>query len=139
MREPEGMDTTQQTTTTDHNIWSGITAQDPRALRGWLSALGFTEGILVEDGDLVQHSEMLWPEGGRVMISSARPEDPHFTTPIGGAMLYVVTDDPDTVHARAREAGAEFTRPMEDADYGSRGFSILDPEGNSWSFGTYAG
>jgi uncharacterized glyoxalase superfamily protein PhnB len=28
---------------------------------------------------------------------------------------------------------------MEDTDYGSRGFSIADEEGNRWSFGTYAG
>lgn len=127
------------TTRTDHTIWPGITSRDPVALRAWLRDLGFEEGILVEDEALVQHSEMLWPEGGRVMISSARPDDPHFTTPVGGAMLYVVTDEPDAVLTRAETAGATLTRPMEDADYGSRGFSILDPEGNSWSFGTYAG
>ncbi|WP_338748004.1 VOC family protein [Janibacter alittae] len=127
------------TARTDHNIWPGLTARDPAALRDWLVGLGFTEGIVVEDGGIVQHSEVLWPEGGRVMISSARPDDPHFTTPVGGAMLYVVTDDPGGVHSRAEAAGATFTRPLEDADYGSRGFSILDPEGNSWSFGTYAG
>lgn len=135
------MDTTTDTTArSDHTIWPGLTATDPIALRAWLVGLGFAEGILVEgDGGIVQHSEMLWPEGGRVMISSARPEDPHFTTPVGAAMLYVVTDAPDAVHARAEAAGVTFTRPMEDSDYGSRGFSILDPEGNSWSFGTYAG
>lgn len=127
------------TTRTDHTIWPGITARDPIALRAWLRDLGFEEGILVEEDALVRHSEMLWPEGGRVMISSARPDDPHFTTPVGGAMLYVVTDDPAAVHGRAEAAGATLTRPMADADYGSRGFSILDPEGNSWSFGTYAG
>jgi len=35
--------------------------------------------------------------------------------------------------------GAEVVRPMEEADYGSRGFSVRDAEGNRWSFGTYAG
>lgn len=133
------MDTTPQTSRTDHAIWPGLTAADPRALRAWLVRLGFTEGVLVEEGDLVRHSEMLWPEGGRVMIASARPDDPHFTAPTGSANLYVVTDEPDAVHARAEALGASFTRPLEDTDYGSRGFSILDPEGNSWSFGTYAG
>ena len=54
-------------------------------------------------------------------------------------MVYVVTDRPDEVHERAQALGATVTRPLEDTDYGSRGFSILDPEGNSWSFGTYAG
>ena len=126
-------------TTTDHSIWPGLTARDPHALRAWLVTLGFPEGVLVEEGDLVRHSEMLWPEGGRVMIASARPDDPHFTTPAGSANLYVVTDDPDAVHAHAEALGASFTRPMKEEDYGSRGFSILDPEGNSWSFGTYAG
>lgn len=133
------MDTTPQQTS-DHNIWPGITARDPRALRAWLSSLGFAEGICVdaEDGG-VRHSEMIWPEGGRVMVHSAKPDDPHFTTQVGGAILYVVTDHPDEVHARAEAAGATFTRPMAEEDYGSRGFSVLDPEGNSWSFGTYAG
>jgi uncharacterized glyoxalase superfamily protein PhnB len=28
---------------------------------------------------------------------------------------------------------------MEDADYGSTGFTMRDPEGNLWSFGTYRG
>ncbi len=28
---------------------------------------------------------------------------------------------------------------MEETDYGSRGFSVADVEGNRWSFGTYAG
>lgn len=134
------MTTTGSTSRTDHNIWSGLTARDPRALRAWLVELGFEEGIIVEGEDgIVQHSEMLWPEGGRVMIHSARPDDPHFTTQVGGAILYVVTDEPDVVHARATELETTFTRPLEDADHGSRGFSILDPEGNSWSFGTYAG
>ncbi|WP_223277597.1 glyoxalase/bleomycin resistance/extradiol dioxygenase family protein [Janibacter sp. YB324] len=56
----------------------------------------------------MRHSEMLWPEGGRVMIASARPDDPHFTTPAGSANLYVVTDDPDAVHAHAEALGASF-------------------------------
>jgi uncharacterized glyoxalase superfamily protein PhnB len=28
---------------------------------------------------------------------------------------------------------------LKDEDYGSRGFTVSDPEGNLWSFGTYAG
>ena len=36
-------------------------------------------------------------------------------------------------------AGAEIVAPLVDEDYGSRGFSVADPEGNIWSFGTYDG
>lgn len=126
---------------TDHNIWTGLSYDDPLAARAWLSALGFTDGILVmsEDGTTVAHSEMFWPEGGRVMLSSRGREDDTFTVPRGAASVYVVVDDPDAVFARAKDLGARILRDPEDTDYGSRGFSIADAEGNRWSFGTYAG
>lgn len=126
---------------TDHNIWAGLTYDDALAARTWLSALGFTDGILVmsADGSTVEHSEMLWPEGGRVMVSSRLKGDDTFAVPRGAASVYVVVDDPDAVFARAKNLGAPVIRDMEDTDYGSRGFSVTDAEGNRWSFGTYAG
>jgi uncharacterized glyoxalase superfamily protein PhnB len=38
---------------------------------------------------------------------------------------------------RARDAGAEIVRGLEDEDYGSRGYTARDPEGNLWTIGTY--
>ena len=127
--------------TTDHNIWPGITSHDPMALRDWLARLGFTEGgcYLADDGVAVQHSEMLWPEGGRVMISSVGKSDDTFSRPVGSGNFYVVVDDPDGIWQRAQALDPTIVRPMREEDYGSRGFSIADPDGNLWSFGTYAG
>ncbi|MFW0790785.1 VOC family protein [Gordonia sp. CPCC 205333] len=125
----------------DMNIWPGLSYNDPIAQRQWLAALGFGEGICV-DGDgpgEVIHSEMLWPDGGRVMISSVCKTDPTFVTPTGSGSVYVVVSDPDAVWTRAIDIDATVVREMRDEDYGSRGFSIADPEGNKWSFGTYAG
>jgi uncharacterized glyoxalase superfamily protein PhnB len=34
-------------------------------------------------------------------------------------------------------AGAEIIRPLQDTPYGSREFALRDPEGHSWSVGTY--
>jgi uncharacterized glyoxalase superfamily protein PhnB len=52
--------------------------------------------------------------------------------------LYIVVDDPDAHHARvAKVGGARVVRALEDTDYGSREYSVRDPEGNLWSFGTY--
>jgi len=132
---------TQGTTTrTDHNIWAGISYDDAVGARVWLRALGFSDGILMQDDDgTVTHSEMVWPEGGRVMVHSRGKENDAFATPPGGANVYVVVDDPDAVWARAQQLAAKVVRPMEDTDYGSRGFSVADGEGNRWSFGTYAG
>ena len=129
------------TTRTDHNVWPGLSYDDAHAARGWLAALGFEEGIVVEgerSGE-IQHSEMLWPDGGRVMVHSRGKADETFTTPRGSGNVYVVCDDPDAVWGKAQALGARVLRPMEDTDYGSRGFSIADAEGNAWSFGTYAG
>lgn len=126
---------------TDHNIWVGLSYDDAPAARKWLAALGFEEGIVVEGerpGEIF-HSEMRWPEGGRVMVSTRAKKDDTFVSTAGAATVYVVVDDPDAVFARAQALGATVLRPMEDTDYGSRGFSIADAEGTSWSFGTYAG
>lgn len=129
----------------DRNLWPGLTSTDPLALRRWLTQLGFTEGNCYfetgGEGDTtkVMHSEMLWPEGGRVMISSAARGEGTFTRAPGSGNVYVVTEDPDTVHGQAVAQEATFLRPMREEDYGSRGFSVADPDGNAWSFGTYAG
>lgn len=126
---------------TDSSIWPGLTYDDAHAARQWLVALGFTEGTVIpgeRDGE-IHHSEMVWPEGGRVMVSSSGGTDPAFDTGKGGVSCYVVTADPDAVYARATDLGADIVRELRDQDYGSRGFSIKDAEGNRWSFGTYAG
>ncbi|TWS25200.1 glyoxalase [Tsukamurella sputi] len=129
------------TTRKDTNIWPGLTYDDALAAREWLRRLGFEDGVLVEgdrDGEVI-HSEMLWPDGGRVMVHSACKQDSTFSAATGSGNLYVVVTDPDAVFARAQDLGARLVREMREEDYGSRGFSIADPEGNTWSFGTYAG
>jgi uncharacterized glyoxalase superfamily protein PhnB len=74
------------------------------------------------------------------MLGQAGRADSEFSQmPTGCASLYIVTDDPDGAHERATAAGAELVRPLRDEDYGSRGFSVRDPEGNILSFGTYRG
>jgi uncharacterized glyoxalase superfamily protein PhnB len=44
------------------------------------------------------------------------------------------------VMARAAELGAEIVHPLVDqTDYPSRDFTVRDPDGNHWTFATYAG
>lgn len=58
-----------------------------------------------------------------------------FVLPLAG--IYLVTDEPDAVFDAAVASGATVQRPMVAHDYGGRGGSVLDPEGNHWSFGSY--
>ena len=50
---------------------------------------------------------------------------------------YVIVKDADAVYARAQAAGAQIVRPLQNTAYGSREFTLKDPEGHSWSVGTY--
>jgi uncharacterized glyoxalase superfamily protein PhnB len=125
------------------SVWPGLLCTDARAtIRFLVEAIGFVETIVVpgeQDGEIM-HAEVRWPEDGIVMIGSddRRGEFADHNRP-GTNSFYVVTDHPDEVFARATAAGAQVVRGMEDTDYGSRGFTVRDPEGNLWSFGTYRG
>jgi uncharacterized glyoxalase superfamily protein PhnB len=52
--------------------------------------------------------------------------------------IYIVVEDPDAAYARAQAAGADIALPIADQPYGSRDFTLRDPEGHLWGFGTYA-
>jgi uncharacterized glyoxalase superfamily protein PhnB len=122
-------------------VWPTLRANDARGLiRFLVDAFGFEETVVYADGDVVHHAELSWPLGGGVMLGSATgADDDPWPVPPGSTGCYVVTDDPDALHARAVAAGAEVTRGLHDTDYGSRDFAVRDPEGNRWSFGTYRG
>jgi uncharacterized glyoxalase superfamily protein PhnB len=72
-----------------------------------------------------------------VMLGSTSEGEGRFDQGAGRQSIYVAVDDPDALHARAKEAGATIESEPADQDYGSREFIARDPEGNLWSFGTY--
>jgi uncharacterized glyoxalase superfamily protein PhnB len=86
--------------------------------------------------NLVAHADLRFG-ASTIGVSSAAasaPETPWAAVRHG---LYVRVDDPDAVHDRAVAAGAEIAMPLRDMDYGSRDFSLRDPAGQLWGFGTY--
>jgi uncharacterized glyoxalase superfamily protein PhnB len=122
------------------SIWASVVSDDALALRGWLLALGFTEDLLIPgEGDgAIHHCQLDWPEGGRIMLSSGG-ERPTPCRP-GTSSLHVVTADPDAVMARARALDASVVHELVDqTDYPSRDFTVADPDGNHWTFATFAG
>ena len=119
-------------------LWHTMSFRDADAMIAWLSAVGFVEHATYRDENdagVVVHAEWLWPGGGGVMFGSQR--DDGVVRNVGGSAAYLVTDDPDAVFDRAIGAGAKVIRAMRDEDYGGRGGSVEDPEGNHWSFGSY--
>ena len=126
--------------TRQDSIWASVVSDDAEALRGWLLALGFTDDLMIpsEHDGAIHHCQLDWPEGGRIMLSSSgeRP------TPCrsGTSSLHVVTADPDAVMTRARALEATVVHELADqTDYQSRDFTAADPDGNHWTFATFAG
>jgi len=122
------------------NIWPSLVSDDAARLREWLLALGFREDLLIpgDRSGVVHHCQMDWPEGGRVLLSSTDERQ----TPCrpGVNWLHVVTADPDAALKRALALRANVVKPLVDqSDYPSRDFTVEDPDGNFWTFATFAG
>jgi len=131
------MDTDPKTPPT---VWPTLRARDARALIAFLvDTVGFVELVShTDDAGTVHHAELAWPPGGGVMLGSVR-DDGGWAVQPGATGAYLVTDDVEAVWARVQAAGADVLRPLQSPEYGGQEFSVRDPEGNSWSVGSYPG
>jgi uncharacterized glyoxalase superfamily protein PhnB len=121
------------------SIYPTLRYRDARAGIDWLQrALGF-DVVAVHDGQNgdVAHAELGFGDG-MVMLGSAGAGDTRFDRGVGCSSVYLVATDVDGLFERASGAGANVMRQLADTDYGSREFTVADPEGNTWSVGTYA-
>jgi uncharacterized glyoxalase superfamily protein PhnB len=116
----------------------------PAAIEWLCNVLGFTRHAVYEGaGGVINHAELALG-GGMIMLGSMK-DDEHgrrFKAPgeLGGAetsSAYIVVPNADQAYAQAQAAGATIVRPLQQMDYGSREFTVNDPEGHSWSVGTY--
>jgi uncharacterized glyoxalase superfamily protein PhnB len=113
---------------------------DARAAIQWLcAAFGFREIFSVpETGEFVRHAQ-LGLGGNLIMLGSSRGDGLQSPQTLRAATqaLCVYVSDVDAHCARARLAGAEFTTPPQDTDFGFREYHVLDSEGHPWIFGNY--
>jgi len=116
----------------------------------WLcDAFGFDRHLVVPgENGAIAHAQLTFGNGMLMLGSggqhgeSSRAFD-RFVQPsqhrddVRPSSLYVIVADADAHCARAREAGAEIVAEPRDEDYGGRGYTCRDLEGNVWTFGTY--
>ncbi len=116
----------------------------PAAIEWLCRVFGFARHAVYENPDgTIAHAELTL-NGGMIMLGSTKDDaygrrfrSPSEAGEIETRSAYIVVADADVVYARAQAAGAAFLRPIQDMDYGSREFTVMDPEGHSWSVGTY--
>jgi uncharacterized glyoxalase superfamily protein PhnB len=121
-------------------LYPTLRYRDARAAIDFLErAFGFERHAVHENDDgTIAHAELKLGDG-MIMLGTARDDDyGQIAPPAGSGSAYIGTDDTDALYARAKAAGAEIVMDLHDTDYGSRDFTARDPEGNVWSFGTYA-
>lgn len=128
------------TTLTYGTVIPTLRYKDAPAAIAWLcDALGFERNLVVEAEDgRVEHAQLTFGGAGMIMLGSEGDADGSgLAWPAGSASLYLIADDVDGLHARALAAGGEEVRAPVDQDYGGRGSTVRDPEGNLWSVGSY--
>jgi uncharacterized glyoxalase superfamily protein PhnB len=122
-------------------------ADAPRAIEFLCEAFGFERRAVYlseADPNIVQHAQLVWADR-MIMVYSindteyARAAKMKTAAEAGGPTmgLYLIVEDVDGHAERARAAGAEIILGPDDKEYGGRGYSARDPEGNVWSFGSY--
>jgi uncharacterized glyoxalase superfamily protein PhnB len=117
--------------------------RDAPAAIAWLGrVLGFTEQLVVpgEDGSIA-HAQLVLGQG-MVMLGSDREDMYGFRAPgpdgSGAALNCFIITDIDAAYARARAAGEKALEGgITETPYGSRAFTLRDPEGHLWHLGTY--
>lgn len=133
---------------TNPTVWHSLSFRDADAGIAFLTALGFTEKLLVrnaEHPDVVDHAEFHFGDNGGIMFGSAqRPgsSDDGWQRRVGVGSCYLVVDSDEEVDAtyeRALAAGGTSVQEPEAVPYGGRSAAVADPEGNQYSIGSYRG
>lgn len=133
--------------TTHSSVIPTMKYKNASAAVDWLSlAFGFKKKLVFPDGNGgIAHAQLTFGNG-MIMVSSESD------TPYG--RLMAVPKDIDNVNTQsaniilkddmvkshyenAIRAGAKVALPLEKQDYGGHSYSVFDPEGHLWNFGSY--
>lgn len=119
--------------------------RDAPAAIDWLCrAFGFEEHLVVEgEAGRIAHAQLVHGEA-MVMLGSAsddafgkvqRPLESN-DRPVSQS-AYLIVNDIEQHYEKAVETGAQIVLELEAQDYGGKGYTCRDPEGNVWNFGSY--
>lgn len=123
-------------------LYPCLSYRDANAAIAFLvEAFGFEEVAVYrgEDGQ-VQHAELAL--GTCIVMIGSERADLGWVSPATAGMRTMSISvywphDLAAQLARATAVGATVTRPLQPTAYGSMEFSVRDPEGNEWHWGTY--
>jgi catechol 2,3-dioxygenase-like lactoylglutathione lyase family enzyme len=97
------------------------------AVTYYTTVLGFTEDFRWKD-----YAGVSWDSSARLHLNGFGSEPDR----IGKGQAYFLVPNVDEVYAGMVDRGATFGHHIVDNPYGMRDFSVLDPDGNRYTFGT---
>lgn len=132
---------------TNSSVIPTMKYKNATAAVNWLSlAFGFKKKVVYPDGNGgIAHAQLTFGNG-MIMVSSESD------TPYGRLMAVprdidnvntqsanIILDDDlvESHYKNAIRAGAKVALPLEKQDYGGQSYSVFDPEGHLWNFGSY--
>ena len=117
--------------------------RDAAAIDWLCRVLGFSRHLVVPgEGNAVAHAQLTLGDG-MIMLGSERDDEYGQVMTVPGPhgantqSAYVVVNDPQVVHDRVLEAGADIVMPLQHPEYGGAFFACRDPEGHVWNIGSY--
>ena len=136
---------TANTPNSPSTVMPAMRYRDANAAIDWLcNVFGFEKHTVYPGPNGTVGHAQLTLGGGMIMLGSEREDEfgsgfksPGDLADVETRSAYVVVTDADAVYARAKAAGGRIVRGLHSTDYGSREFTVKDPEGHSWSVGTY--
>jgi PhnB protein len=123
-----------------HTVTPAIVVRDAaKAIDFYKEAFGAEEIDRMEGPDgSIMHAEIRIGDS-RVMLGEENPvwqtKSPLTLGGVHGS-LHIYVDDADAAFARATAAGCEVRYPMDDAFWGDRYGTVIDPFGHQWGLAT---
>lgn len=128
---------------TTPQLYACLRYHDADAAISFVTALGFTERIVVRDESdpaVVAHAQFRWREEGGIMFGTDRTDGIGPRPGSACVNLVVASDDEvDRVLAAALGAGGKQLDEVHEPPYGGRSVALADPEGNIWNIDSYPG
>jgi uncharacterized glyoxalase superfamily protein PhnB len=127
------------------NVIPTMRYHDATAAIEWLcNAFGFEKHLVVPgENGTIAHAQLTFGNG-MIMLGSASDDaygqlvkPPRDLQGASTQSPYIVVEDTDAHYRRAVAAGAKIEMDIKDEDYGGRGYTCRDPEGQVWNFGSY--
>ena len=119
--------------------------RDAAAAIAWLCEFfGFERHLIVPgEGDSIAHAQLRFGAENMIMLGSHTDDEySSWVQPADSGQpctqcVYIVVPNPDAHHRKAVAGGATILGDIQDAEYGGRGYTCRDPQGQIWSVGSY--